>query len=224
MPSTKSIYLPFIAGHFESRNRKINPENIGKVYDLFKGHTFYIQKTFNESFADTPTGEECTLGTIRTAIDSMIAYNDTIFREILSNIPEKQKELLYAIAKEGDAKQILSGEFIKRYSLTTSSSIQAATKQLLEKDLITETNKVYSVTDKLFAMWINQVYGYNLPLTLVVGKSTLYRIGNDRRGGAIVGPPPPPPPRLSNTVSRRISYMIPPTSSPNLVFEFPTRK
>lgn len=155
----KDIYVPFIVEHFESRKRKINPENVGKVYDLFKGHTFYIQKTFNESFADTPADDECTLEMIRTAINSMIAYNETIFREILSNIPEKQKELLYAIAKEGNAKQILSGAFIKRYSLASSSSVQAATKKLIDKDLITETNNVYSVTDKLFAMWINQVYG-----------------------------------------------------------------
>lgn len=155
----RDIYVSFIVERFESHNRKIEPDNAGKVYDLFKGHTFYIQKTFNESFADTLSGEECTLEIIRTAIDSMVAYNDTIFREILSNIPEKQKELLYAIAKEGEAAQILSAGFMKRYSLASSSSVQAATKKLLEKDLITEVNKVYSVTDKLFAMWINRIYG-----------------------------------------------------------------
>lgn len=155
----KEIYVPFIIGHFESRNRKIKTENVNKVYDIFKGHTFYIQKTFNESFADTSEGDECTQEIIQTAIDSMIAYNETMFREILSNIPEKQKMLLYAIAKEGDATQILSTDFIKRHHLSTASSIQAAAKQLLEKDHITEVNKVYSVTDKLFAMWINRVYG-----------------------------------------------------------------
>lgn len=160
----RDIYVPFIVGHFESRNRKISAENAGKVYDLFKGHTFYIQKTFNESFADTPTGEECTLDIIRTAIDSMIASNDTIFREILSNIPEKQKELLYAIAKEGEATQTLSVSFIKRHKLASASSIQAATKKLLEKDIITELNKTYSVTDKLFAMWMNRLYGENKTL------------------------------------------------------------
>jgi len=86
----------------------------------------------------------------------MIAMYNTIFRKRLSNVPEKQKELLYAIAKEGEARQILSGKFIRRYSLTSSSSVQAAAKKLLEKDLITETNKLYAVTDKLFAMWIKK--------------------------------------------------------------------
>ena len=81
-----------------------------------------------------------------------------------SNIPEKQKELLYAIAKVGEAENVTSAKFIKRYSLTSASSVQSATKKLLEKDIITEINKVYSVTDKFFGMWINTIYGnkYNL--------------------------------------------------------------
>ena len=153
------IYIPFIADHFQKRKRHIEIENIEKVYRLFKGHTFYIQKTFNEAFADTPKGKECTLEIIKTAIDNLIAYNDTIFREILSNIPEKQKELLYAIAKVGEAENVTSAKFIKRYSLTSASSVQSATKKLLEKDIITEINKVYSVTDKFFGMWINTIYG-----------------------------------------------------------------
>ncbi|WP_281715034.1 AAA family ATPase [Parabacteroides johnsonii] len=153
------LYIPFIIRHFESRNRHISSENVEKVYNLFKGHTYYIQKTFNEAFADTPEGSECSIEILRTAIDNLVAYNDTIFREILSNIPEKQKELLYAIAKDGEAEKILSAKFIKRHSLTSASSVQSATNKLLEKDIITEINKVYSVTDKLFAMWINTIYG-----------------------------------------------------------------
>lgn len=155
----REIYVPFIVGHFENRNRRIAAADVEKVYDLFKGHTFYIQKTFNEAFADTPSGGECTIGTIRTAIEGMIAANDTIYREILSNIPEKQKELLYAIAKDGEAERITSAEFIKRHHLFSASSVQSATKKLLEKDIITEIGKVFSVTDKLFAMWINSIYG-----------------------------------------------------------------
>lgn len=88
----------------------------------------------------------------------MVAANDTIFREILSNIPEKQKALLYAIAKDGEAEGITSAAFIKGHSLPSASSVQSAVKKLLEKDYITCINKVYSVTDKLFAMWINRMY------------------------------------------------------------------
>ena len=153
------IYVPFIVGHFEKCKRRIDPADVEKVYNLFKGHTYYIQKTFNEAFAETAEGGECTMDTIRAAIDEMIASNDTIFREILSNIPEKQKALLYAIAGEGEAERITSSEFIKRHGLTSASSVQSAAKKLLEKEIITETNKVFSVTDKLFSMWIARIYG-----------------------------------------------------------------
>ena len=151
-------YIPFIFNHFKTRRRFITEDSIRRVYDLFKGHTYYIQKTFNGAFANTQEGEECSIEMIRVTIDNMIDSNNTIFREILSNVPEKQKELLYAIAREGEAEQITSAEFIKRHRLSSASSIQSATKKLLEKDIITEINKTYSVTDKLFGMWINAIY------------------------------------------------------------------
>lgn len=157
------IYVPFVVNHFEKCQKHIDAANVEKVYNLFKGHTYYMQKTFNEAFADTPENAECTIDTIRDAIDDMVVSNDTIFREILSNIPEKQKILLYAIAREGEAERITSAEFIKRHSLVSASSVQSATKKLLEKDFITEINKVYSITDKLFSMWINKIYG-NYPI------------------------------------------------------------
>lgn len=148
------VYIPFVVGHFEKRNKRIAADNVQWVYELFKGHTYYIQRTFNEAFADTSENEECTREIIEDAIDNMVVSNDTIFREILSNIPEKQKALLYAIAKDGEATQITSAQFVKRHALQSASSVQAATKKLLERDIITQINKVYSVTDKLFAMWI----------------------------------------------------------------------
>ena len=150
------IYTEFICNLFARRNRSIKQENAVWVYKRFNGHTYYIQRTFNEAYADTAEGTECTREIIETAIDTIIASNDTLFREILSNIPEKQKALLYAIAKDHEAKGITSSEFIKRHSLPSASSVQSAAKILLEKDYITETQKVYSVTDKLFAMWINK--------------------------------------------------------------------
>jgi len=153
------LYVPFIVNHFETRGRHISESSVERVYSLFKGHTYYIQKTFNGAFSDTQQGEECTLEMLNATINNMIESNATIFREILSNIPEKQKELLYAIARDGEVGQITSAKFIKRHNLISASSIQSAIKKLLEKDIVTEINKIYSITDKLFAMWINNIYG-----------------------------------------------------------------
>ena len=151
----KDVYSEFVISIFEDNGFKVAANIVEWVYDLFDGHTFYLQKCFNEAYANTTSGEECTMEYVKAAVEDMIGLYDTIFREILSNIPTKQKELLYAIAKEGRAEQILSGEFIKRYSLSSASSVQAATKKLLDRDLIIEQDKSYSLSDKLFEMWIN---------------------------------------------------------------------
>ena len=152
------IYIDFAVGHFERRNRKIAVDDAARVYNLFEGHTFYIQKTLNESFANTPEGGVCTLETIHEAIETIIASNDTIFREILSNTAEKQKELLYAIAKDGKAKAITSAKFIKGHRLSSASSVQSAAKILLDKDIITKSGRIWSVTDRLFGLWINKLF------------------------------------------------------------------
>ena len=151
------IYTKFVVYHFERRNKRISQNDVRVFYDLFKGHTYYMQRTFNEAFADTPEGETCTKEIIDYAVNTMIDSSDTIFREILSNIPENQKSVLYAIAKDGEATQIHSSDFISRHKLKSASSVQAAVKRLLDRDIITEINKVYSVNDKLFAMWINKI-------------------------------------------------------------------
>lgn len=157
-------YIPFIISNFEKFNKQITEETATRVYHLFQGHTYYIQKTFNEGFADTEKDKECTIQILQTAITNLITSNDTIFREILSNIPERQKEVLYAIAKDGEARQITSAAFIKRHRLASASAIQSAVKKLLEKDFITEINKTYSVTDRLFALWIRTIYGSGFQL------------------------------------------------------------
>ena len=153
------IYTQFVISQFDKRNKSIEAKEIEYVYALFKGHTYYIQRTFNEAFADTLEGEACSKEIIDRAVKTMIDSNDTIFREILSNIPESPKAVLYAIAKDGEATRISSADFIKRHRLKSASSVQSAIKKLLDRDIITDVNKVYMVNDKLFAMWINKING-----------------------------------------------------------------
>lgn len=161
----REVYIPFVVKNFKEFGKSITEEIVGAVYDFFRGHTFYIQKTFNESFADTPEGGSCIMETVRTAITALIDSYDTIFREILSNIPEKQKELLYAIALDGEASSITSAAFVRKHSLSSASSVQSAVKKLLEKDLITENGKIYAVSDKFFGIWISTQFGTQNPLS-----------------------------------------------------------
>ena len=88
--------------------------------------------------------------------------------EILSNVPEKQKELLYAIAIDGESSSITSSAFIRRHRLSSASSVQSAVKKLLEKDLVTISHKVYSISDRFFALWLATRMGPDDPLQSLV--------------------------------------------------------
>ena len=158
-PIERSTYIDFVTGHFSSRNRTIKPDTVGQVYDLFEGNTYCMQRTFNESFADTPKGGTCTTTTTSNAVRSIISLFEPTYREILSNIPEKQKELLYSIAIDSKAESITSATFIQRHGLASASSVQAASKKLLERGLVTVSDGVWSVSDRFLGMWIRNIYG-----------------------------------------------------------------
>ena len=152
------VYSDFARRLFLEARKSVDDESLRYVYDLFQGHTFYMQKVFNEAFALTGKGENCKLDTILDAIDRILNDKETTYMEILSALSEKQKPLLYAIAAEGMASRVTSMAFAKKHNLESASAIQSAIKQLLNQNLITEIHKEYSVTDKFFALWINRIY------------------------------------------------------------------
>jgi len=77
---------------------------------------------------------------------------------MIFRLPEKQKELFVAMAKEGKVLAPTSGDFIKKHKLHSSSSVQAALKGLLEKDFITKEKDEYQVYDRFFAIWLKKNY------------------------------------------------------------------
>ena len=150
----RDVYVEFICRMFDERDRSIDKTLAEKVYDLFEGHTYYVQKTMNEAFASTLRGEQCTDDTIHLSLQAILDGNDMFYRETLSRMPLRQKTLLYAIAVDGKASQITSAAFIKRHKLTSASSVQTAIKKLMEDDLVVKEEKQYRVSDRFFALWL----------------------------------------------------------------------
>ena len=150
------VYSAFVERLFNENRKNISTETIQYVYNLFRGHTFYMQKVFNEAFPLTK--QTCDLTIVGAAIGYILSEKETTYKEMLSALSEKQKPLLYALAAEGMASRVTSTDFVKKHGLLSASSIQSAVKQLLNQNLITEVHKEYSVTDKFFALWINRIY------------------------------------------------------------------
>lgn len=156
-PIPEEVYVSFMTSCFNEFNKVMPAEEARNIYRMFQGHTFYVQRTCNVAFSYTQERQECTQETIDFALDYLLNSYDTLFRANLSSLSERQKELLYAIATEGDAKEITSMSFISRYALPSASSVQSNAKQLLEKDIITRSERTYTVNDRFFAFWLRRM-------------------------------------------------------------------
>lgn len=158
-PIATDEYIPFVIKWFSAYDKTIARECVMRIYRLFEGNTYYMQKTFHEAFINTAPQTECTLILLNETVNSMLEDSGDGYRQLLSRIPERQKEVLYAIAAEDKASKIMSAAFIKSHSLTSTSAVQAATRKLLEVDLLTLEDDTYYVPDILLRMYLKKLQG-----------------------------------------------------------------
>ena len=149
------IYQKFAIRHFHEAGKDIQPKAIAIAYHALRGVTLYIQRIMKEAYAMTPQGDTCDSALVEQLINDFVAENDYRIRELLAYISEPQKEVLYAIHEEGTAKSISSSAFTKKHRLKSPSATQSAVTKLLEDDVITKNEKIYSVTDPLLAIWLD---------------------------------------------------------------------
>ncbi len=155
-PIALDIYLDFAVHHFQQAGKDLMQEAFTYLYDSFWGVTFYIQRIMKDAYAETRAGEVCNLEMVKQLIEDYIDENDSRLREQLAFISEAQKELLYAIHAERQAQGITSMAFNKKYRLRSPSSTQSASLKLIEYDMITRKENVYSISDPLMCLWLDR--------------------------------------------------------------------
>lgn len=155
-PINRDVYYDFAARLFQEAGKTITPDAFMYVYDTFWGVTLYVQRMMKDAYIETPSGMTCDVNIIKGLIENYISENDSHLREQLSFITESQKELLYAIHAEGKVQSITSSVFNKKHRLRSPSSTQSASLKLLEYDLITRKEKIYSITDPLLNLWLSR--------------------------------------------------------------------
>jgi hypothetical protein len=157
-PIPLEIYNEFAIQLFEKRGKHIDSSVIENIWNTYDGYTWFVQMMMNELFALTDDGATCCVDMIPEAQRNVVMSQESSYKDILSNIPPKQKIVLQAIAKEGIANSITSAKFIKKYNLNSASAVQAAIKLLLQNDIITKNENSYRVYDYFFAEWLAKVY------------------------------------------------------------------
>jgi hypothetical protein len=149
-------YQEFCHAHFECNGKQLDTEVVGILYERFEGITSYMQRTMNILYAMTQKGMTCVPAMIDTAINDLLDLSSDTYDTLLYQMPEKQRALFMAIASAGKAKNINGSEFVRKYHLTSASSVASAAKGLFEKDFITNDKGVYQVYDLFFKLWLQK--------------------------------------------------------------------
>ena len=157
-PIPIGVYTDFAIRLFNEHGRQVERNVVESVWQRFDGYTWFVQMMMNELFALTPQGGICQIAMIPEARRNVMMSQEGSYKDLLSNLPPKQKMVLQAIAKEGIAQNITSSKFIKKYNLNSASTVQSAVKLLLKNDLLTRTDSGYRVYDYFFSDWLAKVY------------------------------------------------------------------
>ena len=155
-PIPLDSYSSFISYHFEQGGFQIAPEAICYIYEKFEGTTWYIQKICNELYAAAETQKTCGINEVDAAIKLAVEEKNDTYQDLLARLSAKQKALLIALAHSGKNVQPTSGEFIRKYHLSSASAVQRSLSALQEKDIITNNNGKYYIYDYFLLYWLNQ--------------------------------------------------------------------
>ncbi|MCQ2246589.1 MAG: ATP-binding protein [Bacteroidaceae bacterium] len=151
-------YLSFVNHHFQEAGMQIPEDAVRLAYDTFQGVTLYVQRVMHDVWAEMSLTKEYKESLMQDIIDGYIQECSPRLREQLAFVSESQKELLYAVCHEESVKSITSSAFVKRHGLKSPSAVQAASKKLLEFDLLTKREGNYCIADPLLSIWLKSQF------------------------------------------------------------------
>ena len=155
-PISCDKYVEFCNHLFAINGKSLEEGVVERIYEQFDGITLCLQRVMNVLFMNTLASGTATADMVDDAVNYLLNLLNDNFETMVSQLPEKQRATLIAIAKEGVVKSISSGAFNKRHRLLSPSSTVAATKALIDKDFVTNDNGQYRVYDRFFAIWLRE--------------------------------------------------------------------
>lgn len=155
-PIPLDSYREFALAKFEQAGKRLADGVVDQLYERFDSVTSYMQKILNYLYQITLKGETATLPMIDEAINYILDISSDTYESLLYQMPEKQRNVFLAIAKEREVSGISGGNFAKRHHLQSPSAVVSAVKGLLEKDFITQDKNVYKVYDRFFQLWLER--------------------------------------------------------------------
>ena len=146
-------YMQFANRMIEGQNRTIGQETFQRIYDFAGGITWYVQAILHGIYEHPDRIVDNTL--VDDVVKELVEEQSATFQNYCAWLTDNQYALLKAIAYEKSVKSPLAQQFIHTHHLPATSSVKTALRTLEDKMLVSRSaNDGYSVSDKLFALWL----------------------------------------------------------------------
>ena len=146
-------YRRFANRMIEGQNRTIGQETFQRIYDFAGGITWYVQAILHGMYEHPDRIVDNTL--VDDVVKELVEEQSATFQNYCAWLTDNQYALLKAIAYEKSVKSPLAQQFIHTHHLPATSSVKTALRTLEDKMLVSRSaNDGYSVSDKLFALWL----------------------------------------------------------------------
>ncbi|MCC8174938.1 MAG: ATP-binding protein [Bacteroidales bacterium] len=145
-------YNDFAQGHFQEKGDMLHADAFRYIYDMVKGHTWYIQYWLNRLYANGRS--DATQLDARQALQEILKEEDDNFYTYFSTRTRQQQRVLTAIAQEGDVSNPQSTEFLSKYNLPAASTVRSCIKSLVEDDFLLDNRGSFSVYNRFFMLWL----------------------------------------------------------------------
>lgn len=154
-PLDSDVYYDFCLQFFKEKGGNIEKDIFEYLYNMFEGHTWYIQCIMNRLYEANTNVES--IEQVNAAILSILAGREPQFESLSQFFTGNQFSLLKAIAKEGIVAQPTAGRFIKSHNLSGASSTKAALKVLEDKELVYRKPEGYVIYDRFMDLWLKRL-------------------------------------------------------------------
>ena len=147
-------YLAFAKAFFNAEGWTLDGDVFRRLYERFDGVTWYLQAVLNKVWETRNSLLDD--AQVERAVVELYEERALIYHDLLIAQNEASQELLVAIARNGIVSEPTSAEFLVSNHLGGASTVRAALKDLVGKDMVYKTDSGWIVYDRLFAEYLRR--------------------------------------------------------------------
>lgn len=153
-------YSEFIKHLFTINHVEIQDDAVDYILEWTKRHTYYTQALCNLIFSIG--WSKITVKEVRDACLKILQMNEVVFLQYRELLTPGQWNFLIAVAKEQSVSQVMSNNFLTKYSIGTPANSRRLVGSLTNKELlmenITKEGTCYTVYDLFLSRWLEREY------------------------------------------------------------------